>query len=49
MLGSSGVGKSTLLNNLSGKSIMKTDRISQSTNKGKHITSHRELIVLGNG
>ena len=49
MLGSSGVGKSTLLNNLSGKSIMRTDTISQSTNKGKHITSHRELIILQNG
>lgn len=49
MLGSSGVGKSTLLNNLSGKSIMRTDTISQSTNRGKHITSHRELIILENG
>jgi ribosome biogenesis GTPase len=49
MLGSSGVGKSTLLNNLSGKSIMRTDTISQSTNRGKHVTSHRELIVLENG
>jgi ribosome biogenesis GTPase len=49
MLGSSGVGKSTLLNNLSGKTIMKTDTISQSTNKGRHVTSHRELIILENG
>ncbi len=49
MLGSSGVGKSTLLNNLSGRSIMKTDLISQSTSKGRHITSHRELIVLESG
>jgi len=49
MLGSSGVGKSTLLNNLSGKNIMKTGAISESTSKGKHITSHRELIVLENG
>jgi ribosome biogenesis GTPase len=49
MLGSSGVGKSTLLNNLSGKSIMRTDSISQSTNKGRHITSHRELVILENG
>ena len=49
MLGSSGVGKSTLLNNLSGRNIVKTDAISQSTNKGRHITSHRELIVLKNG
>ena len=49
MLGSSGVGKSTLLNNLSGKSLMRTDTISQSTNKGRHVTSHRELIILENG
>jgi ribosome biogenesis GTPase len=49
MLGSSGVGKSTFMNNLSGKAIMKTDVISQSTNKGRHVTSHRELIVLENG
>lgn len=49
MLGSSGVGKSTLLNNLSGKSVMRTDNISQSTNKGRHVTSHRELIILENG
>ena len=49
MLGSSGVGKSTLLNNLSGKTLMRTDSISVSTNKGRHITSHRELIVLESG
>jgi ribosome biogenesis GTPase / thiamine phosphate phosphatase len=49
MLGSSGVGKSTLLNNLSGRTIMKTDSLSESTNKGRHVTSHRELIVLDNG
>lgn len=49
MLGSSGVGKSTLLNNLSGKTLMRTEPISQSTNKGRHVTSHRELILLENG
>ncbi len=49
MLGSSGVGKSTLMNNLSGRNVMKTDLISQSTGKGRHITSHRELIVLESG
>ena len=49
MLGSSGVGKSTLINNLSGKAVMRTDTISQSTNKGRHVTSHRELVVLENG
>jgi ribosome biogenesis GTPase len=49
LLGSSGAGKSTLLNNLAGKTIMRTDEISGSTKKGKHITSHRELIILENG
>lgn len=49
LLGSSGVGKSTLLNNLSGKLLMKTGEISSSVNKGKHVTSHRELIVLDKG
>jgi ribosome biogenesis GTPase len=49
MLGSSGVGKSTLINNLSGKTVMKTGSISKSTSKGRHITSHRELTVLKNG
>lgn len=49
LLGSSGVGKSTLLNNLSRKKLMRTDPISLSTNKGKHVTSHRELIILENG
>jgi ribosome biogenesis GTPase / thiamine phosphate phosphatase len=49
LLGSSGVGKSTLLNNLSGKSKMRTEKISDSTNKGRHTTSHRELILLENG
>lgn len=49
LLGSSGVGKSTLLNNVSGKELMKTGAISTSVNKGRHVTSHRELIILDNG
>lgn len=49
LLGSSGVGKSTLLNNLKGRPVMKTGTISQSNNKGKHVTSHRELTVMENG
>ena len=49
LLGSSGVGKSTLLNNLSERTVMETGSISQSTNKGRHITSHRELVILENG
>lgn len=49
LLGSSGVGKSTLMNNLSGRTIMETGSISTSTNKGRHVTSHRELTILDGG
>lgn len=49
LLGSSGVGKSTLLNQLSGKTLMNTGSISERIDRGKHITSHRELIILENG
>jgi ribosome biogenesis GTPase len=49
VIGSSGVGKSTLINNLLKKNILKTGQISHSTNKGRHITDHRELFVLENG
>jgi ribosome biogenesis GTPase len=49
VVGSSGVGKSTLINNLLKKNILKTGQISHSTNKGKHISDHRELFVLENG
>lgn len=49
LLGSSGVGKSTLLNSLAGKEQMQTGEISSSVNKGRHITSHRELFVLESG
>jgi ribosome biogenesis GTPase / thiamine phosphate phosphatase len=48
-LGSSGVGKSTLINNLMERDIIKTGEISLSTNKGRHTTSHRELFILENG
>lgn len=47
-LGSSGVGKSTIINHLLGDQKLKTSSVSSSTNKGKHTTSHRELIVLPN-
>ncbi len=49
LLGSSGVGKSTLVNNLTGREMLKTKTISEHTSKGRHTTSHRELILLGNG
>lgn len=49
VMGSSGVGKSTLINNLLQRDILKTGEISRSTNKGRHVTEHRELFVLDNG
>lgn len=49
LLGSSGVGKSTILNLLKGSEHMDTRHISESTNRGKHTTTHRELVVLPGG
>jgi ribosome biogenesis GTPase len=49
LLGSSGVGKSTLINTLSGAQLMDTAAISQSIDRGKHVTTHRELFVHENG
>jgi ribosome biogenesis GTPase len=49
VVGSSGVGKSTLINKLLKRNILKTGEISRSTSKGKHITEHRELFILENG
>ena len=48
-LGSSGVGKSTIINRLLMEEAMKTAEISVSTSKGRHTTSHRELFYLPNG
>ncbi len=49
LLGSSGVGKSTLINSITDSNLMKTDAISETTNRGKHVTTHRELHLLQNG
>lgn len=48
-LGSSGVGKSSIINNLLGKKILKTGSLSSFTGKGKHITARREMLFLKNG
>jgi ribosome biogenesis GTPase len=49
VVGSSGVGKSTLINNLLKKNLIRTGQISHSTNKGRHTTEHRELYIMENG
>lgn len=48
-LGSSGVGKSTIVNQLLKQEYLKTKTIRESDAQGRHTTSHRELIVLPNG
>jgi ribosome biogenesis GTPase / thiamine phosphate phosphatase len=48
-IGSSGVGKSSIINKLLGRELLKTKKISAFTNKGRHTTTHRELFVLENG
>ena len=49
LVGSSGVGKSSLINAMTNQNLMKTREISDMHQKGKHTTTHRELIVLNNG
>ena len=49
LLGSSGVGKSTIINRLIGADVRKTREVRESDSKGRHTTSHRELVVLPGG
>jgi len=49
LLGSSGVGKSTLFNVLSGVIIQKEGGVSTFNNKGRHTTTARHLVLLPNG
>ena len=48
LLGSSGVGKSTLVNALAGREILRTREI-RSDGRGRHTTTHRELVPLPGG
>ena len=48
-LGSSGVGKSSLVNALAGEEIMAVSAIREDDSKGRHTTTHRQLIRLQNG
>ena len=49
LVGSSGVGKSTLLNRLAGEQLMVTREIREDDSRGRHTTSHRELFRLPGG
>lgn len=49
LIGSSGVGKSTVVNSLIGAEKMPTNGIRENDGKGKHTTTHRELVLLPQG
>ena len=49
LLGSSGVGKSTIINRLLGADIRRTREVRASDSRGRHTTTHRELVVLPEG
>jgi ribosome biogenesis GTPase len=49
LLGSSGVGKSTIINRLVGHEVQKTREVREADSKGFHITRHRELVPLPGG
>ncbi|HEY9061542.1 MAG TPA: ribosome small subunit-dependent GTPase A [Pseudobacteroides sp.] len=49
LLGSSGVGKSTFVNLLAGEELLKTQGIREDDSKGRHTTTHRELLLLPDG
>lgn len=48
-LGSSGVGKSSLVNALAGEEIMAVSAIREDDSRGRHTTTHRQLITLKSG
>ena len=49
LVGSSGVGKSTLLNSLAGRAFAATKAVREDDKKGRHTTTHRSLFRLANG
>jgi ribosome biogenesis GTPase len=49
LLGSSGVGKSTIVNALAGEELLATQEVRADDQEGRHTTTHRELIVLAGG
>lgn len=49
LIGSSGVGKTTLINHLIGKHMFETKTVRESDGRGRHTTSNRQLVILGQG
>jgi len=49
LLGSSGVGKTTLLNHLIGRELFETNPVREQDGRGRHTTARRQLVALENG
>jgi ribosome biogenesis GTPase / thiamine phosphate phosphatase len=49
LLGSSGVGKSTLINRLLGRKVQRTREVLEEDDRGRHVTTHRELFATPEG
>jgi ribosome biogenesis GTPase len=49
LLGSSGVGKSTIVNRLAGREILRTGEVREVDERGHHVTRHRQLVLLPGG
>lgn len=49
LLGSSGVGKSTLINRLLGREALRTAPVREDDSRGRHTTTHRKLVLLPSG
>lgn len=49
LLGSSGVGKSTLINHLAQKELQKTNEVREYDDRGRHTSTSREMFVLDSG
>jgi ribosome biogenesis GTPase / thiamine phosphate phosphatase len=49
LLGSSGVGKSTIINRLAGGELRRTREVRVGDSRGRHTTTHRELVILPGG
>ncbi|MGD9580554.1 MAG: ribosome small subunit-dependent GTPase A [Vampirovibrionia bacterium] len=49
LLGSSGAGKSSLINNIAKQDIMKVNNLRNNIDKGRHTTTHKQMILLPSG
>ena len=49
LLGSSGVGKSTIVNRLLGRTVQRVQAVREDDSRGRHTTASRELFILENG